>query len=223
LKVEVREGKDPQADKAAQRGAGTFKELADRYVAYAKKCNKSWRQARALVERFLIPPWGKLLAAEIRRGDVKHMMASIEAPIVANQTLAATSAIFTWAIREEFGGLTENPCKLVQRNETRSRERVLSESELPPFWAEFEKAGVAGAALKLILLTGQRPGEISCMRREHIEDGWWTMPGELDPKLRWARRIGCGCRSRHRRSSLACSPTPPGLCCPARAAARSAG
>ena len=30
----------------------------------------------------------------------------------------------------------------------------------------------------MILLTGQRPGEIAHMRREHIVDGWWQMPGE---------------------------------------------
>src|SRR5262249_6012543 len=34
------------------------------------------------------------------------------------------------------------------------------------------------AALKMILLTGQRPGEVTNMRREHIVDGWWQMSGE---------------------------------------------
>src|SRR5436190_7089662 len=29
----------------------------------------------------------------------------------------------------------------------------------------------------MILLTGQRPGEVAHMRREHVVDGWWTMPG----------------------------------------------
>jgi hypothetical protein len=53
---------------------------------------------------------------------VKAMMGSIEAPIVANQTLAAVSAIFSWALKEEI--LPANPCKLVQRNATRSRERA---------------------------------------------------------------------------------------------------
>jgi integrase len=44
---------------------------------------------------------------------------------------------------------------------------------------------VASSALKLILLTGQRPGEVSCMRQEHIKDGWWQMPGAPDPNLDW--------------------------------------
>jgi integrase len=62
-----------------------------------------------------------------------------------------------------------HPCP-IDRAETQSRERVLSDSELPQFWAEFDKAGVDGMALKLILLTGQRPGEVCAMRYEHIVD-----------------------------------------------------
>src|SRR5262249_20351123 len=50
----------------------------------------------------------------------------------------------------------------------------------PLFWNAFSQAGEAGKVLKLILLTGQRPGEVAAMKREHVESGWWTMPGEPD-------------------------------------------
>jgi integrase len=181
----VARGQDPAAEKKAERGAGTFAELAAKYVEeHAKKRNKSWRQGETLVSRYATPRWGKLQASTITRGDVKALMAKIEAPILANQTLAAVSAIFTWAVREEI--LAANPCKLVPRNATRSRERVLSDSEIPTFWAAFEDAGlVASTALKMILVTGQRPGEVAHMRREHIKDGWWLMPGEPVPSLGW--------------------------------------
>jgi integrase len=181
----VARGKDPAADKKAERGAGTFAELAARYVEqWAKKHNKSWRQGEALVSRYATPRWGKLQASTITRGDVKALTASIEAPVLANQTLAAVSAIFTWALREEI--LPTNPCKLVARNPVRSRERVLADSEVPRFWLAFDDAGlVASSALKMILLTGQRPGEIAHIRREHIKDGWWEMPGEPVPALGW--------------------------------------
>jgi integrase len=36
-----------------------------------------------------------------------------------------------------------------------------------------------------MLLSGQRPGELSHMRREHIVDGWWEMPGDSVPALGW--------------------------------------
>jgi len=77
-----------------------------------------------------------------------------------------------------------NPCRGVERNETRSRERILSDAEIPAFWAAFGDESV-GRAFKTLLLTGQRPGEVAHMRFEHIADGWWTLPGAPDPKLGW--------------------------------------
>jgi integrase len=183
--LEVARGKDPAAERKAQRGAGTFAELASRYVEeHAKRENKSWQQGDRLVRRYALPHWGKLQAATISRADVKTMMRRIEAPILANQVLAAVSAIFTWAVREEI--LPGNPCKLVARNAVHSRERVLSDTEVSKFWAAFDDAGlVASSALKMILLLGQRPGEVSACRHEHIVDGWWEMPGDKVPALGW--------------------------------------
>jgi integrase len=133
-----------------------------------------------------MPRWGKMRAADINRSDVKVTVACITSPSVANQTLAATSAIFSWAMREEIGGVFANPCAKVVRHETKSRERVLSDSEVPRLWTALENADLmASAALRLILLTGQRPGEVSSMRREHIRDGWWEMPGEPIAALGW--------------------------------------
>src|SRR5262249_17926157 len=173
----VAKGEDPQADKRARRSAGTFAELAERYVEdHAKRRNKSWRQADALVRRYLLPSWAKLEVKAINRSDVRLAIGRIAAPVLANQVLATASAIFSWAVKQEV--VTVNPCHGIDRNATTSRERVLSDSELPRFWGAFDKAGSAGTALKLILLTGQRPGEVTHMRSEHIVDGWWEMPGK---------------------------------------------
>jgi integrase len=140
---------------------------------------------RALIERHAIPRWGRRPAADIKRDDVKALMRSIEAKVTANQVLASVSAIFTWGLREEVGGVVVNPCHGVERNQTRSRERVLADSELPKFWSAFGAAGLAGTVLKTILLTGQRPGEVRHMHRQHLIDGWWCMPGSPVPELKW--------------------------------------
>lgn len=181
----VARGKDPAAEKRAERGAGTFSELAVRYLeSYAKKHNKSWRQADALVQRYLLPRWGRLQPASITRSDVRAVMARIDAPVLANQVLAAASAIFSWAAKQEI--IAANPCRGVERNATRSRERVLTDSEVPKFWTAFDDAGlVISSGLKTILLTGQRPGECAHMRHEHIADGWWELPGQPVPELGW--------------------------------------
>jgi integrase len=173
----VAKGEDPQADKRARRSAGTFAELAERYREdYAQRHNKSWMQADTLVRRYLLPRWAKLEAKAINRSEVRLTIGRIAAPVLANQVLAAASAIFSWAVKQEV--IAVNPCHGVERHETTSRERVLADRELPLFWQAFDKAGRAGIALKLILLLGQRPGEVSHMRAEHIVDGWWEMPGK---------------------------------------------
>jgi integrase len=179
LLLQVATGIDPGAERRAARSAGTFAELAQRYVAdYAQRHNKAWAHTASLVNRNLIPRWGNLPAASITRADVKATFNRIASPISANQTLAAASAIFNWAMREEIGGIRVNPCSHVARNETKARERVLRPDELPQFWAACDAAGlVVGTALKVLLLTGQRPGEVAGMRREHISNGWWELPG----------------------------------------------
>jgi integrase len=185
VRLSVAEGKDPVAERKAERGAGTFAEMAARYVEqHAKRKNKSWRQADALVRRYLLARWGKLEAKSISRSDVRQLIARIEAPVLANQVLAAASAIFSWAVKQEIVAI--NPCRGVDRHETKSRERVLSDSEVLKFWKAFDSAGlIRGSALKVLLLTGQRPGEVAHMRREHVVDGWWTMPGAPDLKTGW--------------------------------------
>jgi integrase len=179
---------DPQAEKRAHRGTGTFGELRQRYLEeHAKKRNKSWKQADRLVRRFLAPKWDELSPSKITKADVKALFRSLsETPTQANQVLAAASAIFSWAIKEDVAGVAINPCALIERNETFERERVLSESEVATFWKAFDDIGeVKAAALRTILLCGQRPGEVAAMRREHIKDGWWELPGKPIAKLSW--------------------------------------
>jgi hypothetical protein len=133
-----------------------------------------------LIRRHALPRWGNLRASSVGRADVRAMMSRIDAPVLANQVLAAVSAIFSWAVKQEVVGT--NPCRGVDRNATRSRERVLSDSEIPRFWSAFDDAGlIISTALKTILLTGQRPGELgrtsgTCDPPVGGTVGFWKLP-----------------------------------------------
>jgi integrase len=179
IMYQVAEGADPHADRLALRGRGTFAQVAKRYLEeHAKKKNKSWRQADALVTKYLLPRWAELDITGIRRADVKAAIAAIGAPILANQVLVAASAIFSWATRQDI--VAANPCAGVEKHDTKSRERVLSDAELAAFWPHL------GAALRMVLLTGQRPGEVAHLHRDHVaDDRWWVMPGAPDPETAW--------------------------------------
>ena len=109
--------------------------------------------------------------------------------------------MFAWAIKNEVVSIPGNPAKDIQSHPLIARERVLSEDELPQFWQGFNDIDlVRGGVLRMILLTGQRPGEVRQMHREHIDvgkhsfsdpngrtfqayGGWWSLPG--NPEGLW--------------------------------------
>jgi integrase len=93
---------------------------------------------------------------------------------------AVLNPLFGWLVEKRR--LSANPCLGVARPDTpRSRERVLSNTEIVAYWraAEAERNEVA-AVLKLLLLTGQRLGEVRGIRRFELSDDGtvWTIPGE---------------------------------------------
>jgi integrase len=176
---DIARGKDPAAERKAKRGGPTFAELHQRYVEqHAKQHNKSWRQADYLVRSYVSPKWAKLQASVITRADVKALIGAIASKSVANQVRAAVSAVFSFGTNEEVIGA--NPCRGVRDHPTKSRERVLSASELAQFWAACDQINnpVKAAALKVVLLTGARPGEVCHMRWMDLRDNWWEQPGE---------------------------------------------
>lgn len=179
---------DPHAERLAAQKSGTFAELAARYRnEYAKKRNKSWEHQDYLVQRYVVPDLGRMQVHAIHRRDLRRIFDRLtdHSPSLANQVLFATSAIFAWAIKKDVVDLPANPAKGIEHNPMKARERVLSDSEIPAYWNAFDEAGlVRSGALKMLLLTGQRPGEVMAMHHDHIErigDGaWWTLPGEPD-------------------------------------------
>ena len=62
-----------------------------------------------------------------------------------------------------------------------SRDRELTEKEIKHLWNAIDEGGGSDGtkrALKLILITGQRPGEVVGIHRREIEGKWWTIPWE---------------------------------------------
>jgi integrase len=167
---QVAEGRDPGRERRAERASDTFAALVTRYFdEWAKRRNKSWRQSAAIAERHLLPRWRNLRVAALRRSDVRALLGRIEAPAAANATLAAASAIFSFAVRQEI--VDVNPCAGIERNPARSRERTLSDDEVRLLWDDLD------VPFRLVLLTGQRPGEVFAMRAEDVGGGVWTQPG----------------------------------------------
>ena len=146
---------------------------------YAKPKNKGWKEADRLLRKFQ-----SLFArplTQIKRSDVVRVLDDVVAsgtPYRANRALAALKKLMSWSL--DRGVIEVNPIAgLKPPHKERSRERILSDAELVAFLDAAEsEAYPFGTAFTILLLTGQRRGEVAEMRWSEIDlDGRvWTIP-----------------------------------------------
>lgn len=73
----------------------------------------------------------------------------------------------------------------MRKTREQARKRVLTAGEIKKVWTSLDMGNdavkihvTARLVLKMILLTGQRPGEVSGMRWDEIDGNLWTIPAE---------------------------------------------
>ena len=98
----VAKGKDPAAERQAERGAGTFAELAASISSSTPRSTTSPGGRPRPWSAVISAALGQAAGADHHPRRRRAVMARIDAPVLANQMLAAVSAVFTWAIREEI-------------------------------------------------------------------------------------------------------------------------
>lgn len=181
-------GRDPGAEERQQkeerRLADTIEDLVKEYIKKHAKVNKrSWKNDERLLNKEVVPIWGDRKAEDIRKRDVVLLLESIVergSPAMSNQTLKIVRKMFNFAVERDI--LQHTPCTGVKAlAPNNSRERTLNEAEIKALWANLD-AGIISdeikRALKLILVTAQRPGEVIGMRAAEIDKRWWTIPSE---------------------------------------------
>ncbi len=179
--ADVDQGKDPVAERQSAREALTIKDLAERYLeehAALKKKTFSLYRDRRLIERFILPALGGSKIETVSRPEVAKLHHKIgeSTPIQANRALAVLSKMMTLAIRWGLRTDEKNPCKHVERFKENKRERYLSAAELAKLGkvlGDAESGGrenlVAVNAIRLLLLTGARLGEVLSLRWNWVD------------------------------------------------------
>ena len=172
----VEGGADPAASKVAQREAPTIADVVERFYAehaQAKRKASTARVYRGRLDRIILPTFGRRKVADITRADVARFHhENRAAPYQANLTLAILSKMFSlaelWGLRPDGS----NPCRHVEKFRERKRERMLSADELARLGdalARFDGSPYAVAAVKLLVFTGARLGEVLGLRWEWID------------------------------------------------------
>lgn len=183
----VERGEDPAEKRKQERSAGTFEELAQLYLEMHARPHKKpagIKEDTRILNTYLLPAWGRRKFQSITRSDVIRLLDEIKfrrkAPIMANRVKALASTIFNFAARKALVPETfANPCANVEQpTREKSRDRVLSDDEIKVLWKDLENRAEPTASIyRLVLLTGQRPGEVKAMRWHDIDgENIWTIP-----------------------------------------------
>jgi len=184
IQAKLDDGIDPMGEPPDE--DGSFGELCGVYLKEVSK-GQAKLAPRTLEERRRILGLSELRRlramhpAEIRDTDIARALDGFEsrdALVMMNRVQLAVSAVFAWAVLRKRYGLESNPVRRMERRyQEAPRDRVLSADEIRIAWRDMEDRGpLTRVALRLVLLTGQRPGEVRRMRWEHVEGTKWTMP-----------------------------------------------
>jgi integrase len=176
----IEDNRDPLADRDDRREALSFRELAQRFeaehIAVHLKPLTAAEYRRAL-KKAILPFFGRRPVAEVSREEIarfRHKFRHV--PYFANRCLAILSKMLNlaelWGLRPDGS----NPCRHIRKYKEERRERFLSAAELRRVGAvlsEMEAEGVEMAsalvAIRLLILTGCRLGEILKLKWEHVD------------------------------------------------------
>lgn len=154
-------------------------EYIERHVKKLRSCVEVERALR----RDVVECWGNRKITDITRLDImtlRNEIAGRGAPVMANRCLAYVSGMFAYAVEEGF--VPVSPYANIKRSvKEDKRDRDLLHAEIQQLWVALDDAAVMmsdeiRAALKLILVTAQRPGEVIGMHSSELDGRWWTIP-----------------------------------------------
>lgn len=186
---DIGNGVDPvekaKAQERERKTAPTFEALLNEFANHKKglKGKPTATHQKRLITKDVLPVWKKRKTASITRRDAVLLIDKVRerAPVTANRLQTVLVRMFNFAA--EQGIVQFSPLVGLRRTGEESRDRVLSDGEIKKFWAVLDVENktidmyvVTKLALKMILLSGQRPGEVCGMTWDEVQDGVWIIP-----------------------------------------------
>lgn len=196
FRLEIDTGTDILEKRRTERQEPIVGEVLQRYDRAHISKLKSGPAMRRMLETHLVPQLGKLKIKAVRRRDVIEMVEKVAAvhPRTAALLLTHTKGLFAWAedreIIEANPVATIRPRKVSKAMTPRKRARVLDDHEIRAFWnGDSGMHRLTELALRLVLVTGQRPGEVAGMRWDEIDGELWTIPASRRGKTETAHVV----------------------------------
>lgn len=158
----------------------TLAEVVPQFIdLYARPRTRDWRGSEIVLQKF--SSLYDRPINQIKRSDIVRVLDGLVGsgtPTRANRALSAIKKLMNWCI--DRGTIETSPvAHLKMPTKEVARDRVLSTDELRLCWQMAETEGFPFApCVQLLLLTGQRRGEVSGMRWSELdfENAIWTIP-----------------------------------------------
>ena len=187
LFVNISKGIDPLDDKTDHRNSLTFKQLTEEYLnrhAIPNKRPTSVKEDKRIIDKELNPKWGKLKITDITYSDIVNLLEEIahkrKKITMAKRVRALVHFLFKFARQNRY--LVDNPATdLPKFKSNPPKDRCLDIPEIKKFWQLLDNQKYfepLPSVFKMILLTGQRPGEVCGMRWDEIDGDVWNIPAE---------------------------------------------
>ena len=173
---EAETGVDIAAERKIQRQADTVAELIDSYLdRYAKKKHKDrGAYCRKILDKHVVPIWGKRKPHDLKRRDLSLLVEKINGDIMANRVISLTRALFNWAV--DSGEIEATPFSRFKHvAKEQPRDRILTRAEICSVW---NTCSSLQDLWRLLLLTGQRVGEVIKINQADIEGALWTLTAD---------------------------------------------
>ena len=167
-------GAHPMGDNTPRRRTGlTVGELCSRYMReYCELRNRTAINSWSQINKHILPRWRDLPAVELTRQMVRDMHKELaKSPYQANRVLALLQKVWKWGIYNDvLPEATTRPTEGVERYKEESRDRWISEVEMPKLLEVIHaQDAITRAAFLTLLLTGMRKGEVEGMRWEWVD------------------------------------------------------
>ncbi len=184
-KTPIDPGRKQKELRKARDEAHTVKGLIDEFHKIELSKKKSGSETLRLLKKDVVPRWGTRKVEDIRRRDIVLLIDAVRerAPIGANRVLGALTRYFNFAA--ERGIIDHSPCVGIKKPKEEGRKRVLNNDEIKTLWNALDLENktidmyrLSKLAMRAILCTGQRPGEVAGMAWDELKDGFWNIPAE---------------------------------------------
>lgn len=156
----------------------TFRAAFDAFIAEKEKS----RRARTIKDykrliNLHFPFKGQL--ADIKHPDIERRLTRIKSRSEHNHALQNAKTFFTWAQKRRY--ITDNPTIGFSPHKLPNRARVLTDAELKSIWDATAEPMIHNTIVRLLMLTGQRKGEIAKLRPEYYSHNQQTirLPSEV--------------------------------------------